>query len=146
MGGEGLDAEGILVAVEQGHDLVDPAFDVGLAHAQLDLLVEQVHHRHRVDLPAVHAAEGDRPASPDQVDREVQRGHAVDAGLLDHLLGDRIGEEAGHRLGQLPEGRALRLHSDGVDHGVGPRPSVSALTAAISSSESCFERSSVSTP
>ena len=93
--------------------------DVGLAHAELDLLVEQVHHRHRVELAAVDAADRDRAAAADGVDRGVQDAHAVDAGLLDHLPGDRVGQQAGHLLGQLADRRAVGLHADRVDHRVG---------------------------
>ena len=58
--------------VEQRHDVVDPPLDVGLAHPQLDLLVEQLQHRQRVGGAPVHAAERDRPAAADDVDRECR--------------------------------------------------------------------------
>src|SRR5690606_24147858 len=44
VGGEVVDAERVLVG-EVGDDVVGPAADVGLAHAQLDLLVEQGEQR-----------------------------------------------------------------------------------------------------
>jgi hypothetical protein len=47
VGGEGIDAQGVGVG-EQGEDVVGPAADVGLAHAELDLLVEAGEHRQRI--------------------------------------------------------------------------------------------------
>src|SRR5689334_9164144 len=44
VGGEVVDAERIVV-VEQRHDVVDPALDVGLPHPQRQLLVEKGKHR-----------------------------------------------------------------------------------------------------
>src|SRR6478752_4455706 len=63
MRGEILDAEGIGFVFEQRHDVVDPAPHVGLAHPQLDLLVEEIHHGHWVSGAAVDAAERDRAAA-----------------------------------------------------------------------------------
>src|SRR3546814_4729216 len=40
VGGEAVDAERVALG-QQRHDVVDPALDVGLAHSQLDLLVER---------------------------------------------------------------------------------------------------------
>lgn len=56
MGGEVFDAERVVVAGEQWHDVVHPAPDVRLAHSQLDLLVEHLHHRRRVHSAAIAAA------------------------------------------------------------------------------------------
>jgi hypothetical protein len=47
LGGLVYDRERVVVA-QQRDDVVDPAPDVRLPHAQGDLLVEQGHHRHRV--------------------------------------------------------------------------------------------------
>ena len=62
---ERVDAERVVVD-EQGQDVVDPAPHVGLAHPQLDLLVEHRHHRHRVGHAAVHADDGDGAAAPNE--------------------------------------------------------------------------------
>src|SRR3954447_22521001 len=53
VGGEFVDAEEVLL--EQRQDVGHPAPDVGLAHAQLDLLVEHAHERQRVGGPAIDA-------------------------------------------------------------------------------------------
>ena len=61
----------------------------------------------------------DRAAAADDVDREVEGRQPVDAGALHELRRERVGQEAGHRLHELGGGRAVRLHADGVDDGVG---------------------------
>src|SRR3954447_13468266 len=85
VGGEALHAQRVIVG-EQRHDLRHPALDVRLAHAQLDLLVEERQHRQRVRLAAIDAAERDRPAAAHDVDRGVERRQPVDARSLHHLL------------------------------------------------------------
>src|SRR6266567_7500395 len=43
VGGEGLHAERVAAVGHHGHEVVDPALDVGLAHAHLDSAVEHLH-------------------------------------------------------------------------------------------------------
>lgn len=65
MGGEGVDAKGVRVG-EEGQNGVSPAADVGLAHAELDLFVEQGVERDRVHLAGIYTNNGDgTPASDD---------------------------------------------------------------------------------
>src|SRR3546814_10132541 len=56
VGGEAVDAERVALG-QQRHDVVDPALDVGLAHAQLDLLVEHGERGQRVGRAAVRSEE-----------------------------------------------------------------------------------------
>src|SRR3954452_8663158 len=86
-----VDAERVVVAGQQRHDLVGPAPDMRLAHPDLNALVEELHHRHRVELSAVDATDRERSAASDGVDAFVQNLHAIHAELLDRLLGDRVG-------------------------------------------------------
>ena len=100
-----VDAQRVVV-VEQRHDVVDPAAHVGLAHPELDLLVEHGHHRHRVGHAAVDAAERDGAAAAHDVDRQVQRAQPVDAGVLHQRLGHRVRQQRGRTLlRQLADGR-----------------------------------------
>src|SRR3954468_6260778 len=55
VGGEGVDPERVVVAADQRQQLVHPALDVGLAHAQVDLLVEHLDERRRAGGAAVDA-------------------------------------------------------------------------------------------
>ena len=48
----------------------------------------------------------------------LKHAEPVDAGVLHHLLGDRVGHQAGERVRELAARRAVRLHADRVDHGV----------------------------
>ena len=43
----------------------------------------------------------------------------IDAGLLHQLALQRVREHSGHRLHRLAHRRAVRLHADRVDDGVG---------------------------
>src|SRR5664279_4870730 len=56
-------AEWITHVLDKGLEDVGPAADVALTHPQLDLLVEHVHHRHRVHRAAVDPGHrhGDAP-------------------------------------------------------------------------------------
>ena len=78
----------------------------------------------------------DRAAAPDGVDRGVQRRRAGRSPAFSiSWRGDRVGQQAGERLGELADGRAVRLHADRVDRrSSGPRPSVSSRSAAAMSS------------
>src|SRR2546421_5361882 len=74
MGREGLHAQRVGGAQDRRHDVVQPVPYVGLAHAQLHLLVEQHHHRHRIGHAAVDAGQRDRAAAPHHVDGQVEGG------------------------------------------------------------------------
>jgi hypothetical protein len=73
MGGEAGHARWVAGVADQGHEVIDPPLDVGLPHAQLYPAVEHLHHRHRVNLAAVDAADRDRAAAANRLDRDVQR-------------------------------------------------------------------------
>src|SRR5690606_36918816 len=83
-----------------------------------DLLVEQVHHQHRVDHAAVDTGEGDGAAAAHDLDSGVQRVQPVDAPLGEQRFGEGVRQPIGPDLGELSEVRAVRLHPDGVDDGV----------------------------
>src|SRR5665809_96482 len=82
MGGKALDTEWIRVVGNQRQDVVDPELDVGLAHTQLNLLVEERQHRQRVGLAPIDADERDGPDPTNELDREVECRQAIHAGLL----------------------------------------------------------------
>jgi hypothetical protein len=60
VGREGLGPQRVCVVDDQGEELVGPAADVSLSHPELELLVEHLHHRHRIGRTAVDADERDR--------------------------------------------------------------------------------------
>lgn len=96
-----------------------PPAPVGLAHAQLDLLVEHGQQGHRVRHPAVHADHGDGAAPPHEVDGEVESREPVHAEAPHHPRGQRVRQQGGQALGALRQGRSVGFHADGVDHGIG---------------------------
>ncbi len=114
------DAERVGRVLDEGQQVLDPVLDVALAHADRDLLVEERLHRQRVGLAAVDARDGDGAAAADRVERRVQRREAVDARDVHDLLRDAVGQEARSLLRERGGGAAVRLHADGLDHGVGP--------------------------
>ncbi|HEX6583722.1 MAG TPA: HAMP domain-containing protein, partial [Thermoleophilaceae bacterium] len=120
VGGVVIDAERVVVVAHQREEVVDPAPDVCLPHAQGQLLVEDLEHRQRVDRAAVDARDRDGTATATRLDRCVEHRHPVDPDGLDQLLGDRIRQQCGHRLGQLAGGCPVGLHPDRVDHAVRP--------------------------
>ena len=124
-----VDAERVLVG-QQRQDVGRPALDVALAHPQLHLLVEQREHRQRVGHAAVHAGQRDGPAAAHQVDRAVQGAEPVDAGLLEERRGHDVGQQTGHLLRELRDGRAVRLQADRVDDRVRSAPSVRSRTTS----------------
>src|SRR4051812_37395147 len=95
VGGEVFGPERVGLVAEQRHDLVDPFLHVRLAHPQLHALVEELHHRDRVDDATVDAADRDGAAAADRVEALVERRHPVDPTFFDHLFGERVGQEAG---------------------------------------------------
>lgn len=103
-----LTASGSASSVDERHQIVDPVLDIRLSHAQGELLVEHLQHRQRVDHPAIHPADGDRPAAADDVDARQQAGETVNARLLHHLRGDGISEQTDERLRSLRGTRAGR--------------------------------------
>src|ERR671916_2254614 len=84
VGVEALDAQRVAVAGEQRHDVVYPALDVGLAHRELYLLVEEGEHGQRVGHTAVDADQGDSPAPAHRVDSKVEGVEPIGSRLL-HL-------------------------------------------------------------
>jgi hypothetical protein len=118
MRGKGLDAERIGRVGHQRHDVVDPVLHVGLAHPDLDLLVEHAQHRQRIGHPAVDANDRQRPAPADDIDRRMERAQPIDPRLFHEFGGDRIRQQPGHVLGHVRDGGAVRFHPDRVDHGV----------------------------
>jgi hypothetical protein len=62
--GKLADAQRVAVVADDRQQVIDPAPHVGLAHAQLHAPVEHLHQRHRVDFPAVDAADRHGPAAP----------------------------------------------------------------------------------
>ena len=122
MGGQVQHAQRVRGVVHQRQQLVDPRLHVALAHPQLDLLVEQGEHRHRVLHPAVDPAQRDRAAAAHGVDRGVERAEPVHPGRL-HGLAAQGGRQQPDRLVRRPgHGRAVRLHADRVHHGVRAAP------------------------
>ena len=115
-------AERVRVVLDQRQQHVGPAADVALTHPQLDLLVEHVHHRHRVDRAAVDPDHRDGAAAADGVDRGVQHRQPVDTDLLEHLAGGHIRQQAGQVLRRPGDVRPVRLHPDRVHHGVRAPP------------------------
>src|SRR3546814_15394802 len=71
VGGEADDAERVALG-QQRHDVVDQALDVGLAHAQLGLLVENGERGQRVGREAVDAAPHYGGAAAQEVERRVK--------------------------------------------------------------------------
>jgi multicomponent Na+:H+ antiporter subunit D len=82
-------AERVGVVFQVRHDLADPAPHVALPHADLDALVEHLHHRQRVDGAAVHPADRERPAPAHRRDRVQQGLEPVHPELPGHLLSQR---------------------------------------------------------
>src|SRR5829696_4472632 len=122
VGVKALDPKRITVIREEGHDVLYPSLDVGLAHGELYLLVEERQHRQEIGHATVDTDQGDRSTPPDRVDRQVEGVEAVRPGLLHHLLGDRIGHEGRHLLGEAGAGRAVGLHPYRIDHRVSAPP------------------------
>ncbi len=116
--GEAVDAQRVVVG-QQRQDLVDPGLDVGLALSNLDLLVEQLQRRQRVGRAAVDAAERDRAAAADDLDRRVQRGELRHAEVLHHRLRQLVGQQPGELVRDPGDRGAVGLHADGVDDRVG---------------------------
>ena len=104
MGGEVLHAERVVLPTDQRQEVVHPAPHVGLAHADLDLLVEHRQQRQRVGGAAVHPDERDGATPADDVDGGVERSQAIEPGRLDQLRLHGVGEQPGHPLRRLGEG------------------------------------------
>ena len=92
-----------------------------LAHPELELLVEHLQHRHRVDRAAVDADERDGAAAADARRSRRRAPPAGRARLLDHRAGPAAsGSKPSEPAGRAPPtGDAVRLHADRVDHRVG---------------------------
>jgi hypothetical protein len=63
-----VDAERVIFS-QEGHDVGSPALHIGLAHPELDLLVEQRHHRHWIGHAAVGTRQRHRAAPTSGFDR-----------------------------------------------------------------------------
>ncbi len=127
-------------------DVVAPAPHVGLAHPELHLLVEELHHRQRVRGAAVHAGDRDRAAAADALDGEVEGLQPVDAGPGHHRSLHLLGQQRERLLRGLRDRRAVRLHADRVDDGVGAAAVGRSRTTSGSLSEVTSSRSIVSAP
>jgi hypothetical protein len=92
---------------------------VRLTHPHLHALVEHLQERHRVDRPSVDPGDRHRATPADDVDRVVQRREPVDAGLLHQRRRDRAGQQADELLCGRRTRRAVCLHADRVDDGIG---------------------------
>src|SRR4051812_8055712 len=66
VGLEVFDAQRVVFVVEERHYIVHPTPHVGLAHAYLNLHVEEISEREHLDRSRVDAGEGDGPATPDR--------------------------------------------------------------------------------
>ncbi|OEI68888.1 hypothetical protein Cus16_1377 [Curtobacterium sp. ER1/6] len=122
VGGQVEGAERVRGVGHERHEVVDPAADVALSLADRDLLVEQGHHRHRVGHAAVDTGQRHRATTADEVDRRVHGCEPVDAGGLDRLLRELVGQQPGRALGEPGDGVAVRLHADRVDDTVRAAP------------------------
>ncbi len=115
---KGVHSERIVVG-QQRKNLRHPVKDVGLTHAQPDLLVEHRHQGHGVGHPAVYAAERDGAAASHDIDGRIQRVKPVHSCFLHQRFRDRRGQESCRRLGKLGHRRPVRFHPHGVDHRIG---------------------------
>src|ERR687893_956256 len=122
VGVEALDAQGVAVAREERHYVVHPALDVGLAHRELYLLVEEREHRQRICLSPVDPAQGDRAAAAHGVDGLVEGVEPVGASLVHDPLGDGVRQDAGELLREPGGGRSVGLHPYRVYDRVGTPP------------------------
>ncbi|CAH0295882.1 hypothetical protein SRABI128_04026 [Microbacterium sp. Bi128] len=118
MGHQIHDAQRVGRVLDEREQVVDPALDVALAHAHAQLLVEHRLHRQDVGVTGVDAAQRDRPAAADDVDRGVHRREAVQARGVHELLRERVREQPDGVLSERGPGVAVGLHADRVDHAV----------------------------
>ena len=127
-----------------GQDVVHPPLHVALAHPHRDAPVEHLHHRHRVHLAAVDAADRDGAAAADRLERGVQGVEPVDGHLVDEGLGQRVRQQADGGLGGLARGEPCASMPTASTTPSGPRPPVISIRVSATSSTSL--RSSVSMP
>src|SRR6185437_1113281 len=118
VGSQALGAQRVGIVEQQRHDVVDPALDVALPHAQLDALVEHLQHRHRVQRPAVDTDDRHGAAAADGLNRVDQSSEPIDPELLGHRTADGIREHRRHLLPELFDRIAVAFHADGIDHPV----------------------------
>ena len=95
-----VQAEWVFVA-DEGQQVVDPAANVGLAHAEVHLFVEQREHGQRVGHPAVDADHRDGSATADDFDGGLQRGEPIGPDAGHQLLGEAVGDQPDHLVAQL---------------------------------------------
>ena len=117
VGGQVQRAERVGVVEDQRQDVVDPALDVALAHPQLDAAVEHLHHRHRVDLAAVDAADSETvPPRRTALSAVCSASSRSIASRSVSGCASASGSRPTAACAALPaERRAVRLHADGVD-------------------------------
>ena len=120
----------------------DPAVHVRLPHPQLHLLVEQLQHRHRVGHPPVHAAERDRAAAADDVDRRVEGVELVEPAVCMSFLASASGSSPTNLCAAAPTGEPCASMPTASITASGPRPPVSPRTTSPRSLP-CWRRSIV---
>src|SRR4051794_14501244 len=87
-----LGTEGIVVPDDERKEIRDPALDVCLAHTDLHALVEELHHRQRIELASVYADDRKRSAPADAMDRRTEGGQTIDPGALRESGPDAVRE------------------------------------------------------
>ena len=93
--------------------------DVALAQPHRDATVEHLHHRHRVDLAAVHAADRDGAAAAYGLDRGAQRRQSGRWPSCRSPAWPPCRAARRPPCRRLAERRPVGLHADRVDHAVG---------------------------
>jgi hypothetical protein len=93
--------------------------------SELDLLVEQGHHRHWIGHAAVDTRQRDDAVAAYGFDRRVERGKPIESGLLHRRLGDSKGRCAVTRWANAAPGEPCASIPTASITESGPRPSVS---------------------
>ena len=113
-----LGAKRVGIVGHERKQIIRPRSDVCLTHSELDLLVEEIHHRHRSRGPAVDADQRHRPAAANGVDGRVEYRRTVGPDLFGQRRSDPVRKLSDHGLHGFHDRCTVRLHADGVDHGV----------------------------
>ena len=128
MGGQRLEAERVAVGERNGQDVVAPPPDMALAHAQLQAPVEHLHHRHRVQLAPIDAADRDGASPPARLDGGVQCVHPVDGHLVGQRRCHRIRQQAHTACAAFPIGEPWASMPTASTTASGPRPAVMSIS------------------